>query len=80
MKKVGILIAVLLCLSFGSCKNEVTLEEQKTDIEEVNSKNDNNKEEIDSLNDVTTDSNISVEEMKKKNIILHKTKAQYVIY
>ena len=80
MKKVGIHIAVLLCLSFGSCKNEVTPEEQKTDIEEVNSKNDNNKEEIDSLNDVTTDSNISVEEMKKKNIILHKTKAQYVIY
>ena len=54
-------IAVLLCLSFGSCKNEVTPEDQKTDLEEAQ----NDSSEVD---------------MKKKNIILHKTKAQYVIY
>ena len=57
------LIVVLLCLSFGSCKNEQTPEEQKMDLEEANSKNDSSKVE-----------------MKNKNIILHKTKAQYVIY
>ena len=55
------LVAILLCLSFCSCKNEQTSEDQKTDLEEAQ----NDSSEVD---------------MKKKNIILHKTKAQYVIY
>jgi hypothetical protein len=45
-----------------------------------NCENDSKKELVDSLNDAPTDSKKKAEEIKKKVVILHKTKAQYAIY
>lgn len=72
------LMALLLCLSFGSCKKEQTPEERN--LEETSGGNDSRKKVLDSLEDGTTDSKIKAEEIKRKDVILRKTKAQYAIY
>jgi hypothetical protein len=73
------LMVVLLCLSFGSCENIQAPKEGKKDVEVANSKNGSKKEEPDSLIDATDAMN-DTQVMKKKEVILRKTKAQYVIY
>ena len=57
------LIAVLLCLSLGSCSQTPSPEEQ-----------DGGSEVSD------TDTGNKLEEMRNKDVMIHKTKAQYVIY
>ena len=74
------MMAILLCLSSGSCKRDVAPEDRKDNLEVTNGMNDNLKEGADTLNDTTTDSKTKVGVIKKKDVILHKTKAQYVIY
>ena len=74
----AIVSAVILCLSVGSCKSEPTPEHRN--LEETSSVDDGNKKEMNSLNTGTPDSQIKAEEIKKKDVILHKTKAQYAIY
>jgi len=56
------LMIVLLCLSFGCCKNEQAPKEEE--------KKEDASKENDSIR----------EDMKKKDVYLRKTKAQYVIY
>ena len=63
------LMVVLLCLSLGSCKD--TTAEEGSENKEVGT---------DSLTDATTDSKIKAESLNKKDVLLRKTKAQYVIY
>ena len=64
------LMVVLLCLSLGSCKD--TTAEKGRENKEVGT---------DSLTDATTtDSKIKAESLNKKDVLLRKTKAQYVIY
>jgi len=77
---VSCLMAILLCLSLDSCKEALTQEEGGNHIEVSNSGNDSNEAETDSLTDATAESMIKAERMKKKDVILRKTKAQYVIY
>ncbi len=74
------LIAVLLCLSLSSCKKEQASMERKQNPEMANSKDDNKEAKTDSLNGATPDSIVNADEMKRKSVILRKTKAQYVIY
>jgi len=74
------MMVVLLCLSSGSCKRELAPEERKENIEITNDENYSVKKETDSLNNITIDSKTKAGEMKKKDVILRKTKAQYVIY
>ena len=73
-------MAILLCLSLDSCKKTQTQEEGGDHIEVSNSGNDNKKVGKDSLTDATTDSKIKAESLNKKDVLLRKTKAQYVIY
>ena len=74
------LMVLLLCLSLDSCKEVLTQKEGGEKKEVSNSGNDSKEAETDSLTDATTDSKIKAERMKKKDVILRKTKAQYVIY
>lgn len=74
------MMAILLCLSSGSCKRDLAPEEQKENLEVPNGMNDSLKDDADTLNDTTTDSKTKAGIIKKKDVILHKTKAQYVIY
>ena len=74
------LMAVLLCLSMNSCKKTMTQEEVGENIEVADSENDSKEPETDSLTDATADSKIKVESLNKKDVLLRKTKAQYVIY
>ena len=57
------LIAVLLCLSLGSCSQTAAPEEQNGASEVSNNDTDN-----------------KLEEIHNNDIVIHKTKAQYVIY
>ena len=57
------LIAVLLCLSLGSCSQTAAPEEQN-DASEVSN----------------TDTGNKLENIRNKDVVIHKTKAQYVIY
>ena len=57
------LIAVLLCLSLGSCSQTPAAEEQN-DASEVSN----------------TDTGNKLENIRNKDVVIHKTKAQYVIY
>ena len=72
------LVVLLLCLSLDSWKQAQSQEEGGDNIEVSNSGNDSNEEETDSLTDATTGSKIKAE--RNKDVILRKTKAQYVIY
>ena len=74
------LMVLLLCLSLNSCKETLTQEEGGDHIEVSNSGNDSKEVETDSLTDATTDSKIKADSLNKKDVILRKTKAQYVIY
>ena len=74
------LMVLLLCLSLDSCKQALTQEEGGDNIEVSNSGNDSKEAETDSLTDATTGSKIKAERIKNKDVILRKTKAQYVIY
>ena len=78
--KVFYLMAFLVFLSLGSCKQALTQEEGEEIIEVANSENDSEEADTDSLTDAAIDSKIKVERMKNKEVILRKTKAQYVIY
>ena len=57
------LIAVLLCLSLGSCSQTPASEEQNGASEVSNNGTDN-----------------KLEDIHNKGVVIHKTKAQYVIY
>ena len=57
------LIAVLLCLSLGSCSETPAPEEQNGASEVSNNGTDN-----------------KLEDIHNKGVVIHKTKAQYVIY
>ena len=57
------LIAVLLCLSLGSCSQTPASEEQNGASEVSNNGTDN-----------------KLEKVHNNGIVIHKTKAQYVIY
>ena len=74
------LMAVLLCLSLYSCKKATTQEEGSGNIEVADRENDSKEPETDSLTDATADSKIKVESLNKKDVLLRKTKVQYVIY
>ena len=78
--KVFYLMAFLVFLSLGSCKQALTQEEGEEIIKVANSENDSEEADTDSLTDAAIDSKIKVERMKKKEVIPRKTKAQYVIY
>ena len=78
--KVFYLMAFLVFLSLGSCKQALTQEEGEDIIEVANSENDSEEADTDSLTDAAIDSKIKVERMKNKEVIPRKTKAQYVIY
>lgn len=73
------LIAVLLCLSLDSCK-EAMIQEEGGNIEVADCENDSKEPETDSLTDATADSKINAESLNKKDVLLRKTKVQYVIY
>jgi len=73
------LMVVLMCLSLNSCKKALTQEERGENVEVTNSENDSKEVGTDSL-DAATDSRIKAERLKKRDVILRKTKAQYVIY
>jgi len=72
-------MAILLCLSLDSCKKTQTQDAEGDTIEVANSEDDGKEAGEDSL-DATTDSKIKAERMKKKDVILRKTKVQLVIY
>jgi hypothetical protein len=57
------LIAVLLCLSLGSC-SQTPAPEEEDDASEVSN----------------TDTDNKLEEIHNKDVVIRKTKAQYVIY
>ena len=59
------LMAIMLCLSIGSCRGGQTAEDQERNHEVANGKND---------------SITKAEEGKEKDVIHRRTKAQYVIY
>jgi len=73
-------MAILLCLSLDSCKKTQTQDAEGDTIEVANSEDDGKEAGEDSLTDATTDSKIKAERMKKKDVILRKTKVQLVIY
>ena len=73
------LMAVLLCLSLYSCK-KATTQEEGGNIEVADCENDSKEPETDSLTDATADSKINAESLNKKDVLLRKTKVQYVIY
>ena len=77
---VTIFMVVLLCLSLDSCKKAQTQDAEGDTIEVANSEDDGKEAGEDSLTDATTDSKIKAERMKKKDVILRKTKVQFVIY
>ena len=74
------LMVLLLCLSLDSCKETQTQEVGGDNIEVSNNGNDSKEAGKDSLTDATTDSKIKAESLNKKDVLLRKTKAQYVIY
>ena len=78
--KVFYLMAFLVFLSLGSCKQALTQEEGEDIIEVANSENDSEEADTDSLTDAAIDSKIKAESLNKKDVLLRKTKAQYVIY
>ena len=74
------LLAVFLCLSLGSCKKELTREGQEKGLEVSEGENGREREDVDSLDHTTSENKIEAGGMRKKDVIIHKTKAQYAIY